>query len=341
MVPRRSPNWPCFALAFALAASPLVAAGGPGETGTSPVDAELPPALVVEQGSIAREAVVAVGRGVVVYGEALADVAALDGPVRVVGRVGGDVIALGGNVELAAGSRVEGDVFVLGGHLSTARGAYVGGRSVSYPSASRAWLTLLEGPSLGGSETSTLVLGAKLALLAAWAALLLLFFATAGRAVLSTAESVGLEPFRAFGVGLVAVLAMLLTALLLSGLTAPMVGVPLLVLVVLFALVLKLWGMVAVFHALGAWIYRRLLRRRALPLEAASLGLLVLGVAKFVPFAGAVVWTVATLIGVGATLVTKFGRREPWFRVEDLDIPPALRDADPVPPGFAGFRRPR
>lgn len=299
------------------------------------------PALVVEEGSIAREAVVAVGRGVVVHGDALADVAALDGPVQVFGRVGGDVIALGGNVELAAGSRVEGDVFVLGGHLSTARGAYVGGRSVSYPSASRAWLTLLEGPSLGGTQASSLVLGAKLALLAAWAALLLLFFASAGRAVLSTSQSIGLEPFRAFAVGLVGVLAMTLTALLLAGLAAPMVSVPLLVLVVLFALVLKLWGMVAVFHALGTWLYRRGLGRRALPLQAASLGLLLLGIAKFVPFAGAVVWTVATLIGVGATLITKFGRHEPWFRVEELDLDPALREAQPVPPNFTGFRRPR
>jgi hypothetical protein len=48
-------------------------------------------------------------------------------------------------------------------------------------------------------------------------------------------------------------------------------------------------------------------------LHAACLGLLVLGALKLVPWLGVIVWTAATLLGVGATLTTKFGRREPWF----------------------------
>ena len=52
------------------------------------------------------------------------------------------------------------------------------------------------------------------------------------------------------------------------------------------------------------------------PLHAACLGLAVLGVLKFLPWVGVVVWTAATLVGIGATLITKFGRREPWFAVE-------------------------
>jgi len=46
-------------------------------------------------------------------------------------------------------------------------GARIEGRSVSYPNASAAWMTLLEGPSLGLESRSTVVVGAKLALLAA------------------------------------------------------------------------------------------------------------------------------------------------------------------------------
>jgi hypothetical protein len=298
-----------------------------------------PPALIVERGSVAREEVVALGRGVVVEGEALSDVAALDGPVRVVGHVVGDVIAMGGDVVLAEGSRVDGDVFVLGGHLQAAPGAVVGGRSVSYPQASRAWLTLLEGPAMGASATSPLVIGAKLALLAAWAALLLFFFASAGGAVLSTSRSVVEEPFRNFMVGLVAVAALVLTALFLSSFAAALVGVPLLVLVVLFALVLKLWGMVALFHAAGAGFLRVVRRRRALPLTAASIGLALFGILKFVPWLGAWAWMAASLVGVGATLTTKFGRREAWFRVEELEGDPAARVDERVPPEFAGFRR--
>jgi hypothetical protein len=109
------------------------------------------------------------------------------------------------------------------------------------------------------------------------------------------------------------VLSLVLTALLLTSLAAGLVAVPLLFLVVLIAVLLKLWGMVAVFHALGDWVSRRLLGGRLVPLSAATAGLLLLGLVKLVPWLGIWAWTVATFIGVGAALSTKLGRREPWM----------------------------
>jgi len=290
-----------------LAAAPLAAAesGAGGKV-----------ALRLEQGSVARHQLVAIGRDLAVAGEALADVAALQGSVEVSGRVAGDVIVLGGNVRLTPAAQVDGDVYALGGAIDAAPGARIGGRSVSYPTASSAWLTLMEGPTIGLSATSPLVLGAKVALLAAWAALLLVFFAASGRQVLETAGGVRREPFRSFFVGLTGVLAMLMTALFLSAFAGALIGVPLLVLVVLLALVLKLWGMIAVFYALGDWVARHVFHRRARPLTAATCGLLILGALKFIPWIGIWTWTAATLIGVGAALSTKFGRREPWFDLE-------------------------
>jgi hypothetical protein len=257
--------------------------------------------------------VVALERDLVVAGEALADVVSIDGTVSVSGAVTGDVIVLGGDARLLAGARVDGDVFVLGGDVSTAPGATIGGRTVAYPSVSRAWLTLLEGPSLGLPAGSPLVVGAKLALLCGWLLLLLLLFATAGREVLATSESVTADPFRNFLVGLTAVLSLVLTALFFTSLAAGVLGVPLLFLAIFIALLLKLWGMVAVFHALGDWASRRWLRGRLLPLSAATVGLLLLGAAKLLPWVGVWTWTVATLIGVGAALSSKLGRSEPWL----------------------------
>ena len=98
-----------------------------------------------------------------------------------------------------------------------------------------------------------------------------------------------------------------------SAFSGALLGVPLIVLVVVFALVLRFWGMVAVFHALGDWLSRRFEPRPPLPLTAATYGLLVLGVLKFLPFVGIWAWSVATFIGVGAALSTKLGRREAWF----------------------------
>ena len=288
-----------------LLASPPSTTGGDGEV-----------ALRLEKGSLTRNQMVAIGKDVIVEGEALSDVAAMEGSAEITGRVAGDVVVLGGDARLGPEAQVGGDIFVLGGTIQAAPGAHAAGRMVSYPTASSALVTLVEGPSFGLGFASPLVLGTKLALLAAWAALLLLLFAATGRQLLETADGVRRDPFRSFATGLTGVLALLLTAMFFSAFTGGFVGVPLLVLVVLLLMLLKLWGMVAVFYALGDWLARRFLRRpRMRPLNAATLGLLVMGIVKFLPYVGIWVWTAATLIGIGAALSTKFGRQEPWFEL--------------------------
>ena len=307
MTSRRAP---ALALGLALALAPLSLPAVARAEGTGP---SKPEALHLEVGAVARHQIVAIGRDVLVQGEALEGVAALDGSVRVEGSVRGDVTVLGGDALLSSTAVVDGDVHVLGGSLRAERGARLGGRSVAYPTFSRAWLTLLEGPSLGLSSTSPLVVAAKLGLVAAWLALSLLLFATGGRALLATSEEVRLEPLRCFAAGLTGIASAALTALVFSALLPALVAVPILMLVALAALLAKLWGMVAIFHALGDALVRRLARRRVLALHAAVAGVLVLGLVKFVPYLGVWAWSAATLVGVGAALRTKFGRREPWF----------------------------
>ncbi len=267
---------------------------------------------MVEKGSLARRQLVAVGRDLVIDGDALDDVAAVNGSVRVNGTARGDVIVLGGDVTVADQARVDGDIFVLGGRLTAEAGSIIGGRSVSYPSVSGAWLVLLEGPSLGLSAFSRVILGAKLALLAAWLLWAVLIMASSGREVLRASSAVAAEPLRMFLIGLGTVLTLFLTALFFSALASSIMGVPLLFLVVMSMLLFKLWGSVAVFHAAGAWITRRLHRRWSPP-NAAILGLLTLGAVKLVPWLGTWTWTVVTLLGVGCAIGTKFGRGEPWF----------------------------
>lgn len=299
-------------LVSSYAATPALAQVASGAPASSEPAAALP-GLRLEAGSVARRPIVAVGRGVVVDGEALAGVTALNGSIAVAGRVHGDVTVLGGDLLLAPTAVIDGDALVLGGRLLAAGGSRLSGRAVAYPTVSHAWLTLLEGPSLGMGATSPLVLGAKLGLVAAWLALTLLLFASAGRPLVRTSEEIRQEPLRCFAAGLVGLATIVLSALFLSAFLPTLLGVPLLVLVALFALVLKLWGMVAIFHSFGRFCASRIARRRVVQLHAAVFGLTLLGLIKLVPMAGVWVWTAATLIGMGATLRSKFGRFEPWF----------------------------
>ena len=271
----------------------------------------------LKAGSVARSQVVGLGRDVLIEGSALSDVAALSGSIRVSGSVDGDVIALGGDVFLEPSARIGGEVLAFGGQIEAAPGASIGGRSVAYPSAAAAWVSLLEAPALGGADSAAVVLAAKVVLLAGWMALLLLLFGISGRQVLSTAEAVRAEPLRNFWLGLGAVVTLFLTALLVGALAGPVIGLPWLVVIALVLLLAKLWGMVAVFYAFGRFVAARFHKRLAV-LHAGALGLAVLGILKLIPQVGLWVWSVATLIGVGASLATKFGRREPWFDAEPL-----------------------
>ncbi|MDX1632890.1 MAG: hypothetical protein R3234_13550 [Thermoanaerobaculia bacterium] len=265
------------------------------------------PVLEVAKGSVARSQVVALDRDLRIDGEVRSDVAVVQGSVTVTGDVTGDVIVLGGDIRIGATGRVGGDLFALGGEVEMASGALVTGRTVSYPTLSAAWITLLEGPSLGASPTSPLVVGAKLALLFAWLLLALGLLATLDREILATSRGVRFRPFRSFAVGLTAVLSLVLSALFISSFAASLLGLPILFLIAFVAVALKLWGMVAVFHALGEWIGQKV-RRNLLPVTAATLGLLTLGLLKLLPWIGIWTWTIATLIGVGAALITRMGR---------------------------------
>ena len=175
-------------------------------------------------------------------------------------------------------------------------------------------MVLAEGPALGLSPWSRVVVGAKLALLAAWLIAAMILVGSAWPAIDSTARAIAESPLRSFVTGLVAVIAMLLLALFLSSFLGVAAGVPLLVLLGLGALVLKLWGTVAVCALLGERMTRGRGGRGAVaPLAATLFGLALLGVLKFVPWLGVWAWMAATLIGVGASLSTKLGRRESWL----------------------------
>jgi hypothetical protein len=111
-----------------------------------------------------------------------------------------------------------------------------------------------------------------------------------------------------------------LTGIVFSYLVPYVVGTPLLIALGVFAILTKIYGMIAVFHAIGTKIAgaktaAQLARKRWLRGDIAMvvIGLLVLGIARLVPVAGSIAWGAASVFGVGVALATKFGRREPWF----------------------------
>jgi len=123
-----------------------------------------------------------------------------------------------------------------------------------------------------------------------------------------------------FVVGLVALTSFVLTAIAFSYLVPYVIGIPLLAALAIFAILTKVYGMIAVFHTIGTLIVaprsrESLARRKWLrgDLAMVVIGVLILGAIRLIPIAGAIVWAISSVFGVGVALATKFGRREPWF----------------------------
>ena len=83
-------------------------------------------------------------------------------------------------------------------------------------------------------------------------------------------------------------------------------------LIALFVFAAKVFGLVALFVALGRLLASRAPRSSLFfgDPAALALGLVALGGASLVPAAGALVWVLASLAGIGLSILSGFGRRE-------------------------------
>ena len=270
------------------------------------------------------------------------DVVAIFGSANVDGRVDGNVVAVGGSVRLGPKANVNGDVTAVGGSVQRAATTVVSGQineiRVAAPTLApfvhfrplRDW-HWFDGPfrnPFGGpiDLMATLVRVGLVGLLAA------LLIAVAPAPVRRVADRVASEPWRAGFVGLAAQLLFVpLLVIAVVVLAVSIIGIPLLLLVpfgLLAAAVALVMGFTGAACAVGRWAGRRagsglpgllvslvvgLAIVFALTITARFLGLaglpmqLVLGsilaVGFFIEY---VAWTV----GLGAVLLSRFGRRE-------------------------------
>jgi len=140
-----------------------------------------------------------------------------------------------------------------------------------------------------------------------------------GREIRHSSTELRISPLHCLALGLVAVTSFVLTAIVFSWL-ASAISVPLLVTLATFGILTKIYGTIAVFHAVGTMVAglrtrEQLASRRWLrgDLAMVIVGLLILGAIRLVPIVGPIVWGLASIFGVGVALATRFGRREPWF----------------------------
>jgi hypothetical protein len=279
---------------------------------------------------------IALGRSIhVAADEEVSDaLVVVGGSLRIDGRVRGDVVVVGGTIELGSKSDVRGDVVAVGGGIVREQGAQLRGSvsDISFGDWDSWSIGGIYFPSVDFGDFGRWIslLGAvfRISLLAVLMAIVLL---VARAPVARIGRSAAAEPGRAFLLGLAAELLFLPALIVASvGLVITIIGIPLvavLVPVAFFAgFVALVLGFTAIACRIGEWVEDRVgWRGRSAflasavglvlivtptvlsrvigiapdPLRYAGFGLLVTGV--LLEF---IIWT----IGLGATLMTGFGR---------------------------------
>jgi hypothetical protein len=228
------------------------------------------------------------------------------GEVTVADVIAGDLFVVATTVTFAGAGRVEGDLIYTGSRVTNARDRVRGG---IYP--------LLSVEGAVASITKSAVIAS---LLLAWLVVGVVVTLMSGREVRSSSVEVRSSTLHCFVVGLVALTSFVLTAIAFSYLIPYMIGIPMLAALAVFVLLTKVYGMIAMFHAVGTLVAgsrsrQQLSSRKWLrgDLAMVVIGLLILGAIRFIPVVGTVVWGLTSVFGVGVALATRFGRRDPWF----------------------------
>lgn len=229
-----------------------------------------------------------------------------NGNVVVANVVAGDLLVVGGSITFRDAGRVEGNLIYA---ASTIHDAGDRVRGNVYP------LLSLEGATASMSASAVVA-----SLLLVWLLAAILVTLMSGREVRLSSVEVRTSALHCFVVGLVALTSFVLTAIAFSYLVPYVIGVPLLAALGVFAVLTKVYGMIAVFHAVGTIVAgarsrSQLASRKWLrgDLAMVVIGFLLIGALRFVPVIGPIVWGLSSVFAVGVALATRFGRREPWF----------------------------
>jgi hypothetical protein len=316
-------------------------------------NASSPPSPPAEQPQVYRTtgARIALGRNIhVPVDEEVNDaVVVVGGSARIDGRVRDGVVVVGGNLDFGPKADVRGEIVVVGGRIQREPGAQVRGRvsDVSFGDWGSWTLAGISLPVVDfGNFGRWLTLFGTVFRIAFLALVMATIILVARAPVARIGRSAAAEPGRAFALGLVAEI-LFIPALVIASvsLIVTIIGIPLVVFLlpvaVLTAFIALLLGFTALACRIGEWIEDRMGWRAHSAFLAMTIGLLLIvgptmlarmiGVApepvRWAGFAllvvGIAVEFIVWTIGLGATLMTGFGR---WSTAP----PPAPHVAPPT-----------
>lgn len=272
------------------------------------------------------KSIIKIGSDVTLEADAkVRNVITLGGQITVKGTVEKSVFACGGSVVLTKTAVVGGNVTAIGGVIVIARDAEVGG-SLTELNSSNLYETLATALSSEWEGWSWVFAIISLSIFLVLLVLALLIAALLPKPVLTVSESITQNTLKVILWGILGLVTIAPLTLLL---TISVVGIALIPLQVILVVCAVLLGFIAVGQRVGHTVLKLLKRPSPGPVRETLWGLVTLWIIGWIPYIGWMVKAIAIVLGLGATLVTRFGTHRGWTCTAAAPPPP------PVPPPAA------
>jgi len=273
--------------------------------------------LVIAKGQDIAEDVIVFAKSVLVQGVARRGVASFGGSVIVEGTVRGDVAVVGGTLEIRDGGIVHGDVIVVGGRLQRGPLGRVDGKVFATSVFEEKLLNLFSTPSktLLSVNYSLAAISWRLLRALTWLLMSLLIFKLFPMQIISASRRMRYDAARVLGVGMLAFLATGTALFVFLVLCVVLIGIPLIIIWLVFCLAAWIFGSVAFYYFFGDLVGRWLLRKETLsPNVIFPIGVVVYALLRLVPILTFILPFLVLTLAFGAVYCTRFGTGTPWFR---------------------------
>jgi len=255
------------------------------------------------------KSIVKIGSAVTIEkGQKVHSVVAIGGQITVSGAVEKSVVAIGGSVVLTKTAVVKGNVVSLGGVIVMARDAEVRG-DLTEINSNNLYETLTTALSSEWEGWSWIFAVISLSIFLVILVLALLIATLLPKPVRIVSEAIRENTFKVILCG---ILGLVLIAPLALLLTISVVGIALIPLEVIFVVCSVFLGFIAVGQLIGAKLLRLLKRPETGIVRETFWGLVILWLIGWIPYVGWMVKAIAIVIGLGATLVSRFGTHRGW-----------------------------
>ncbi|MHB9096848.1 MAG: bactofilin family protein [Syntrophales bacterium] len=277
-------------------------------------------------GAAEDKSIIKIGSDVTIEaGQKVRTVVAIGGQITVSGIVEKNVVAVGGSVVLTKTAVVEGNVVALGGVIVIGRDARVDG-SLTEINSSNLYETLTAALSTEWEGWSWIFAIISLSIFLVILVLALLTVALLPKPVRVISEAIRDNTFKVVLCGLLGLVLIAPLALLLTISVVGIALIPLEVIIVACSIVL---GFISVGQLIGGRALHLLKRPNPGMLRETFWGLIILWIIGWVPYIGWMVKALAIVVGLGATLITRFGTHQGWKCTPPT---PAASDAGSIDP---------